>query len=108
MITASTPTFSADKAKIPATTTVATIEEAREAAAAWDISKVPALQKRGGVEGILQRSDAKNAEGLYDLESILKKCYHVAFYMPPSPSAHTRSPALPKPTVGNSPPPLAI
>ena len=68
MITASTPTFSADKAKLPATRTVATIEEAREAAAAWDICAAPALQKRGGVEGILKGSDVKNKEGLYDLE----------------------------------------
>ena len=37
MITASTPTFSADKAKLPPNTTVSTIEGAREAAAAWDI-----------------------------------------------------------------------
>lgn len=68
MITASTPTFSADKAKLPPKTTVATIEEAREAAASWDICAAPALKKRGGVEGILFSSDAKNADGLYDLE----------------------------------------
>ena len=68
MITASTPTFSADKAKLPPKTTVSTIEEAREAAAAWDICAAPALKKRGGVEGILSSSDARNADGLYDLE----------------------------------------
>jgi hypothetical protein len=68
MITASTPTFSADKAKLPKAPVVATIEEAREAAISWDICAAPALKKRGGVEGILNSSDAKNKEGLYDLE----------------------------------------
>lgn len=46
--------------------------------------------------------------GSVDLGILLKKCYETAFYMPPSPSALSRSPLIGKPGGGNSPPDLAI
>mmetsp|Transcript_11492 Transcript_11492/g.23561 ORF Transcript_11492/g.23561 Transcript_11492/m.23561 type:complete len:117 (+) Transcript_11492:4522-4872(+) len=108
----STPTYSADRAKLPPNTRVSSIEEAREAASGWDICGSRALEKRGGIESILLASSSsiKSADddGSYDLERILKKCYEVAFYMPPSPSAMQRSPSVPKPSVGSAPPPLTI
>lgn len=104
----STPTYSADRAKLPPNTRVSSIEEAREAASSWDICSSRALDKRGGIESILSSTSLKSADGSYDLERILKKCYEVAFYMPPSPSAMQRSPSVPKPSVGSAPPPLTI
>ena len=101
-----TPTYSADRARLPGDQKVASIEEARKIASTWDITGSRYLTRSADMDDLIGSCSDEN--GSVDLGILLKKCYETAFYMPPSPSALSRSPLIGKPGGGNSPPDLDI
>uniref|UniRef100_A0A7S1ZQ05 Uncharacterized protein n=1 Tax=Trieres chinensis TaxID=1514140 RepID=A0A7S1ZQ05_TRICV len=120
----STPTYSADRARLaqshPNGCIVSSYDEAKGVVLSWGVTKPHSpLHRRVRLNtdedwrGFLDSCGKSTADHddtvQIDLERVLKRCYEVAFYMPPSPSASMRlSPAHVVGAGRDSPTPLLI
>lgn len=94
-----TPTYSTDrdllKSLYPDTPSVKSMDEAKEAMSKLTIFDHSTFKKRVPLDTIeecsaFMESCRDGDGGVYVLESLLKKCYSVAFSMPPSPKSGPR------------------
>ena len=104
-----TPTFSKDRAIVQENSTNpcrASFDEACKIAAKWDVIHCPLLRNREELRfgsesswhSLFEFCDALSIEQgdgkkIVDLNKVLRKCYEIAFSMPPSPTLSTRSPS---------------
>mmetsp|Transcript_9390 Transcript_9390/g.13778 ORF Transcript_9390/g.13778 Transcript_9390/m.13778 type:complete len:123 (+) Transcript_9390:59-427(+) len=111
-----TPTYSSDLSKLhtthPTNQVVHSLAEARDAASQWDVlcSSSPLRHRvklETDEEWVAFLSDCNegkaSGETNINLTMLLKKCYGLAFSMPPSPIAVAR-----RPPVGGSLEPLSV
>lgn len=104
-----TPTYSTDLALLNVynpTPIVSTLEEAVSALSALEICKNTTFKKRVSLESAQEWSDflqsCTDSNNNINLEAALKKCYSLAYSMPPSPSFQART------AVQDAPQPLAV
>lgn len=123
-----TPTYSTDrdllKSLYPNTASVKTTQEAKEAMSKLTIFEHSTFKKRVPLDTIEECSSFMEScrdeiHGEYVLDNLLKKCYTVAFSMPPSPKSSVRhvrkasstsieNSSSPPPTPEKSVPPLTV
>lgn len=108
-----TPTYSTDrdllKSLYPDTPSVASMDEAKEAMSKLSIFDHSTFKKRVPLDTIeecsaFMESCRDENGGVYVLESLLKKCYSVAFSMPPSPKSGPRHVRKASSADGSTPP----
>ena len=105
-----TPTFSNDRALLLShkpSAIASNVEEARSTLSLLGISQDSAFQRRAGLESVKEwteflESCTEETDKTINLEAALKKCYSIAYSMPPSPLSQQRT------TVRDSPEPLTV
>ena len=117
-----TPTFSKDRSTLsqfPNSPFASSFEEAQELALKWDVTQCRTLHHRLKLDtkedwiSLYKSCDAivNNDDGSQsvNLEKVLKKCYEIAFAMPPSPNlVHRLTPKTQMSGSSLEPPTLSI
>ena len=108
-----TPTYSTDRATLrqrKPTAIASTVQEAITILLSLNICNDATFQKRANLTSqeewtAFLESSTDPSQDVVDLEAALKKCYAMAYSMPPSPMAQNRSSTS---VVGKDPTPLSV